>query len=95
MLLALTGLSRSADLSQLNTEGRKHMPDGVVFSPNSLAKQSRQKKSVTDFFSHLFQPKYVYAQCTLSKPMRSAQLLTEELKQNCFCTHKALQDSHF
>ena len=50
MLLALTRPSRSADLSQLNLTGKRYKPDGVVFIPSSLAKQSRQGKPVTEFF---------------------------------------------
>ena len=47
MLLALTRPSRSADLS-LN--GKRYKPDGVVFTPTSLAKQSRQGKQITELF---------------------------------------------
>ena len=50
MLLALTRPSRSADLSQLCITGRQYKPDGVAFLPSSLAKQSRQGKSVSEFF---------------------------------------------
>ena len=50
MLLALTRLSRSADLSQLNLQGKVYKPDGVVFIPGALAKQCRQGKPVNEFF---------------------------------------------
>ena len=50
MLLALTRPSRSADLSQLSLSGKRYKPDGVVFAPTSLAKQSRQGKQITEFF---------------------------------------------
>ena len=50
MLLALTRPSRSADLSQLHLQGKRYKPDGVVFVPGTLAKQSRQGKPVTEFF---------------------------------------------
>ena len=50
MLMALTHPSRSADLSQLSLSGRQFKPDGVVFIPGSLAKQSRQGKQITEFF---------------------------------------------
>ena len=56
MLLALTRPSRSADLSQLDIRGRQYKPDGVVFIPASLAKQSRQGKPVTPFFFPSFPP---------------------------------------
>ena len=50
MLLALTRPSRSADLSQLDIKGRQYKPDGVVFLPTGLAKQSQQGKPVATFF---------------------------------------------
>ena len=56
MLLALTRPSRSADLSQLDIRGKQYKPDGVVFVPASLAKQSRQGKPVTTFFFPSFPP---------------------------------------
>ena len=56
MLLALTRPSRSADLSQLHIRGKHYKPDGVVFVPASLAKQSRQGKPVTTFFFPSFPP---------------------------------------
>ena len=46
----LTRPSRSADLSQLNLSGKHYKPDGVVFTPTSFAKQSRQGKHITEFF---------------------------------------------
>jgi len=54
MLLALTRPSRSADLSQLDLRGRRYLPEGVVFQPTKLAKQSRQSKPLTDFFFPAF-----------------------------------------
>ena len=50
MLLALSRPSRSADLSQLSLCGKQYKPEGVSFAPNSLAKQSRQGKQITEFF---------------------------------------------
>ena len=50
MLLALTRPSRSADLANLYVTGRRYTPEGVVFYPRTLAKQSRQGKPVTEFF---------------------------------------------
>ena len=54
MLLALTRPSRSADLSQLDLTGRRYLPEGVVFPPTKLAKQSRQSRPLTDFFFPTF-----------------------------------------
>ena len=53
MLLALTRPSRSADLSQLNVCGKQYKPQGVAFTPGSLAKQSRQGKPITVFLPFL------------------------------------------
>ena len=50
MLLALTRPSRSADLSKLDFKGYKSTPEGVVFHPNDLSKQSRLRKDLKDFF---------------------------------------------
>ena len=50
MLMALTRPSRSADLSQLNLRFRRYLPEGVTFKPTKLAKQSRQGKTLQEFF---------------------------------------------
>ena len=50
MLLALTGPSRSADLASLQLDHRQFSPEGVVFLPAALAKQSRQGKPLRKFF---------------------------------------------
>ena len=49
MLLALTRPSRSADLSKLDLKGYRNCPEGAVFSPCDLAKQSRPGKTMKDF----------------------------------------------
>ena len=54
MLLALTRPSRSADFSQLDIRFRKYLPEGVVFQPTKLAKQSRQSKTIAEFFFPAF-----------------------------------------
>ena len=50
MLLALTHPSRSGDLSQLDIRMHRYSPEGVMFTPGSLVKQSRQEKSIHEFF---------------------------------------------
>ena len=50
MLLALTRPSRSADLAVLQLDHQRFMPEGVVFFPATLAKQSRQGKPLREFF---------------------------------------------
>ena len=50
MLLALTRPSRSADLASLQLSHRRFSPEGVMFLPAALAKQSRQGKLLKEFF---------------------------------------------
>ena len=54
MLMALTTPSRSADLSQLDIKHRSYSPEGVLFQPVHLSKQSRQNKLLADFFFPAF-----------------------------------------
>ena len=49
-LLAVTRPSRSADLSQLDTSRMRFSTKGAIFLPSSLAKQSRQGKTIAEFF---------------------------------------------
>ena len=46
MLLALTRPSRSVDLAKLDLRGYRNTPEGAVFTPFALAKQSRPGKEV-------------------------------------------------
>ena len=50
MLLALTRLSRSVDLSKLDIQGHSYTASGVTFKAQHLSKQSRPSKSLADFF---------------------------------------------
>ena len=50
MLLALTRPTRSSDLTSLDLQFRRYIPEGVVFMPTKLAKQSRPDKEVAEFF---------------------------------------------
>ena len=50
MLLTLTRPSRSTDLSQLSLIGKQYRPEGEAFIPSGLAKQSRQRKTISKFF---------------------------------------------
>ena len=50
ILLSLTRPSRSADLVSLNVDHCQYKPEGVVFQPSSLAKQSRQSKSLLEYY---------------------------------------------
>ena len=50
MLLALTCPSRSADLAKLSLTGLRNTPEGAVFLPVVLAKQSRPGREMKEFF---------------------------------------------
>ncbi len=54
MLMALTRPSRSADLSGLDLQYRRFLPEVVTFQPSKLAKQSRVSKPLSDFFFPAF-----------------------------------------
>ena len=50
MLLALSRPSRSADLSKLDLRGYRNSPEGAVFLPTALAKQSKAGRPLREFF---------------------------------------------
>ena len=50
MLMCLTRPSRSADLASLQLDRRQYKPEGVVFLPSALAKQSSQGRELREFF---------------------------------------------
>ena len=49
MLLSLTRPSSSVDLAKLNLVGLRNTPEGAVFLPTALAKQSRPRKEFKEF----------------------------------------------
>ena len=50
MLMCLTRPSRSADLASLQLDRHQYKPEGVVFLPAALAKQSSQGRVLREFF---------------------------------------------
>ena len=54
MLLALTRPCRDADLAALDLNNRRYIPEGVVFPPSHLSKQSRPAHHGVDFFFTYF-----------------------------------------
>ena len=54
MLLALTRLSMSSDLSSLDLKYLKLLPDGIQFNPSPLAKQYRPSRSIVPFLFPAF-----------------------------------------
>ena len=50
MLLALTRPCRGADLAELDLNNRSYVPEGVVFQPSHLSKQSRPSHNNISFF---------------------------------------------
>ena len=55
MLLALTRPCRGADLAELDLSNRSYIPEGVVFHPHHLAKQSRPSHHSVSFFFPKFE----------------------------------------
>ena len=74
MLLSLTRPSRSVDLAKLNLVGLRNTPEGAVFLPTALAKQSRPGKEFKQF---LF-PKF--AENEKLCPVQSLSLYMERTK---------------
>ena len=74
MLLSLTRPSRSVDLAKLNLVGLRNTPEGAVFLPTALAKQSRPGKEFKEF---LF-PKF--AENEKLCPVQSLSLYIERTK---------------
>ena len=75
MLLALTRPSRSADLTSLNLKGFRTTPEGAVFVPVALAKQSTANKPIKDFFFPRFTENVRLC------PVQSLTLYIERTKQ--------------
>ena len=75
MLLALTRPSRSADLAGLNLTGFTTSPEGMIFTPALLAKQSRPGKTLKNFFFPRF------AENTQLCPVHSLTLYIERTRQ--------------
>jgi len=50
MLLALATPSQSADLASLCVDNCQYKPEGVLFLPSALAKQSRQGRALSAYF---------------------------------------------
>ena len=75
MLLALTRPSRSADLAKLSLAGLRTTPEGAVFVPVALAKQSSANKAIKDFFFPRFSGNAKLC------PVNSLSLYIERTKQ--------------
>lgn len=54
MLFALTRPCRGADLAALDLNNRSFCPEGVIFNPSHLSKQSRPSHSGVEFFFPAF-----------------------------------------
>ena len=74
MLLALTRPSRLADLAKLSIKGYRNTPEGVIFTPAALAKQSRPGREISEFFF----PKFRGNECLC--PVRSLNLYVERTR---------------
>jgi len=63
MLMSLASPSRSADLASLCIDHSHYKPEGVVFVPSVLAKQSRQGKPLTEYFFASFTDNKEFLSC--------------------------------
>ena len=99
ILLALTRPTRSSDLTSLDLRFRRYIPEGVVFRPTKLAKQSRPEKEIAEIFFPSFPHNpilcpvhtlraYEAATETLSKDNKESRLLIATIKP-----HKAVTSS--
>ena len=77
MLLALTRPSRSADLVSLQLDRRHFRPEGVVFLPAALAKQSAQGKPLKEYFFPSFPDN---SQLCPVKTLKQYEVLTAPLR---------------
>ena len=75
MLLALTRPSRSADLAKLSLKGHRNTPEGALFIPTALAKQSRPGRDIKEFFF----PKFTGNEHLC--PVRSLNLYIERTRE--------------
>ena len=50
IFMALTRPTRSSDLTSLDLRFRRYAPEGVVFKPTKLAKQSKPEKEIAEIF---------------------------------------------
>ena len=98
MLLALTRPSRSADLVSLQLDRRHFSPEGVVYLPAALAKQSAQGKPLKEYFfpsfpdnSQLFPVETLKQYEVLTAPLRPST--TTNLFMALVKPHKAVSSA--
>jgi len=98
MLMALTIPSRSADLSSLSISRQLYKPEGVLFLPATLAKQSRNNRNLTPFFFPSFpHNSKLYPVRTLQHYEKCTSALTPERNDRFFVAivkpHQAVTSS--
>ena len=74
MFMCLTRLSRSADLASLQLDRHQFKPEGVVFLPPALAKESSQGRVVRELFFPSFPKMVRYVRLRLFVIMNKPQL---------------------
>ena len=79
MLFALTRPCRGADLAALDLNNRSFCPEGVLFAPSHLSKQSRPSHSGVEFFFPAF--KEDECLCPVAT-LKAYELKTKEFRQN-------------
>ena len=94
MLLALTRPSQSADLVALQIDRCQFSPEGVTFLPAALAKQSRQRKTLTEYFFPSFpHNRELCPVATLQQYINVTSSLRPEGTAKLFVATKATQSS--
>ena len=75
MLLALTRPCRGEDLAALELSNRKYIPEGAVFSPSHLSKQSRPSHHGVEFFFPYFKDEILLCPVQTLKVYEQRRLL--------------------
>ena len=84
MLLALSRPSRSADLSNLDLRGYRNTPEGAVFQPTVLSKQSRPGRPLGEIMSCVFLG-IIYKEDSFSTwGLHSAVHLLHQASSSCY-----------
>ena len=84
MLMALTRLSRAADLCSLDIHTRSFVAKGVIFRATHLSKQSRPSKPLNDFFFPAFQEDLIICPVTTLKAYEDRTLQFRKDHTNVF-----------
>ena len=91
MLMSLASPSYSADLASLYIDHSHYKPEGVVFVPSVLAKQSRQGKPLTEYFFASFTDN---KELSPVETLRQYQKVTASLRKESIYLFVAIVDPY-